>query len=93
MEMIENAMVVDWWWEFVETGSEYAKEKLKSPGYTEMGTGVFVPEEDAFDYAIEHCVKHVPHGLHDIEWTQEFKDMLVDWFFAENWIWSGGVKW
>lgn len=62
------------------------KEKLYGPGYKEMGTGVFVPKEDAFDYAIEQCVKIIPDGFRGIEWTQEFKEMLVEWFYSGNWI-------
>lgn len=61
------------------------KEKLNGAGYKEMGTGVFVPEEDAFDYAIEHCAI-VPFMVQGIEWTQEFMEMLVEWFYSGNWI-------
>lgn len=61
------------------------EEKLNGAGYKEMGTGVFVPEEDAFDYAIERCTL-VPFTVQGIEWTEEFKQMLVEWFYSGNWI-------
>ena len=63
------------------------KEKLYGTGYKEMGTGVFVPEEDAFDYAIERCAL-VPFMMKGIEWTEDFKQMLVEWFYSGNWIWE-----
>lgn len=88
MEMIENPMVLDCLWEPDDLA--FIKGKLSEAGYTEMGTGVFVPECDAFDYAVRHCVKDIPECFHEIEWKQEFKDMLVDWFYSDNWIWSGG---
>lgn len=55
-------------------------------GYTQMGTGVFVHEEDAFDYALEQCFEVVPNFVHRLEWTEEFKEMLVEWFYSGNWI-------
>lgn len=58
-------------------------------GYREMGTDIFVPNEDAFDYALEHCVcwTHCPpQMLHGIDWVQEFKEMLVEWFYSGNWV-------
>lgn len=61
-------------------------EILSGPGYKEMGTGNFVPEESAFDYAIEQCAETVPQEFHKIRWTQEFKEMLVEWFYSGNWI-------
>ncbi len=60
--------------------------RFHSSGWVEKETGVFVPEEDAFDYAIEQCVKVVPDGFRRIKWTQEFKDMLTEWFFSGNWV-------
>lgn len=50
-------------------------EKLNGSGYTEMGTWVFVPEEDAYSYALER----VSNG------TAEEKKEFVDWFYS-NWI-------
>lgn len=80
---IENPMVLDFLWKWNEP--EETEEKRNGPGYTQMGTGIFVPEEDAFNYAIEHCVL-IPFTVIGIEWTQEFKEMLVEWFYSGNWV-------
>jgi len=84
MEQVENLMVADFLWDDNEPPETV--RKLNGPGYREIGTDVFVPMEDAFDYALEHCVKVVPQGFRDIEWTQEFKEMLVERFYSGNWI-------
>lgn len=60
--------------------------KLDGAGWRNIWTDAFVAEDDAFNYAIKRCVKNVPEGFRDIEWTQEFKEMLVEWFFSDNWI-------
>lgn len=62
------------------------RKKLIGPGFRRFGDGAFVPKEDAFSYAIEQCVNIIPAGFHNIEWTKEFKDMLVEWFYSDNWI-------
>lgn len=78
MEMIENRMVRDSVWSNLEKPCG-VKEKLNGPGYTEIGTGNFVPEEDAFDYALERCL----HGTEeDKQW---FREMLIEGFYS-NWI-------
>lgn len=84
-ETIENRMVVDSEW---PEHPKEAPEKLNGPGYREMFTGVFVTEEDAFDYAMDRCVLFVPEGFRKIEWTQEFRKMLMEWFFSDSWIWE-----
>lgn len=61
-------------------------EILSGPGFREMGTGNFVPEESAFDYALENCLEIIPVGVRGLKWTQEFKEMLVEWFYSGNWI-------
>lgn len=76
MEAVENRMVVDWQW--LEVPPE-VKEKLNRAGYKEIGTGIFVPKEDAFDYAMERI-------SHDAELEQEFQDAIVEWFYSGNWI-------
>lgn len=81
-EVVENRMVVDWQWTEVP---EKVKEKLNGPGWRQIGTDVFVPEEDAFDYAIERCTT-IPFAVAGIEWVQEFKDMVVEWFYSYNWV-------
>ena len=87
MRDIENRMVVDSEWRRIGPAEE--DEKLNGPGYEEIGTGIFVPEEDAFNYALERCFEVVPEGVHSFSWTQEFKEMLVEWFYSGNWI--GGL--
>lgn len=72
MEKIENRMVIDSKWSKLP---EKVIEKLNSAGRTEIGTGIFVSEEDAYDYALERL-------SHDDELKQEF----VEWFYSGNWI-------
>lgn len=85
MERVENRMVVDWQW--TEMPQE-VKVKLNSEGYREIGTGIFVPKEDAFHYALEHCIETTMFGtnVQEIQWNQEFKEMLVEWFYSGHWI-------
>lgn len=72
MERIENRMVVDSQWP--ETPPE-VKGKLNREGYKEMGTGIFVPEEDAYEYALER----LSQGCKDL------KNEFVEWFYSGNW--------
>lgn len=60
--------------------------KLTGPGWKNITDGTFVPEKSAFDYAIDHCTNFVPSEFHKIEWTQEFKEMLVEWFYYGDWV-------
>lgn len=80
-------MVVDSEWEenFFKVSEEDSKT-LNGNGYTEINTGRFVPEEDAFDYAMEQCVLFAPESSRKIKWTQEFKEMFVEWFYSGNWV-------
>ncbi len=48
-------------------------------GYKEMGSGIFVADKDAFSYAMERVSQN-----EDLE--QEFRDMVVEWFYSGNWI-------
>ena len=81
MEQIENKMVVDSIWERLESKvPEEIKEKLREPGYTEFGTGNFVPDSEAYEYALQHCLNGTE------EEVKEFKEMLVEWFYSGNWI-------
>lgn len=77
-EQIENRMVVDSEWEF--NAPQEVKEKLNGKGFHEIGTGVFVPESEAYEYALEQCL----HGSE--EDIKEFKEMLVEWYFSGNWV-------
>lgn len=76
--LIENRMVVDseWAWQQIEEVEEVLSEK----GYHQFGTNVFVPEEDAYEYALERCM----NGSEEEQ--EEFKAMLVEWFFSGNWV-------
>lgn len=78
MEMLENRMVVDAEWRPIGCNQEEHK-KATNPGYTDISTGTFVTEEDAFDYALERCLR----GTEDDQ--REFREMLVEWFYS-NWI-------
>lgn len=42
--------------------------------------GRIVEEEQAFDYALERSL----HGTEDDR--EEFREMLVEWFYSGNWI-------
>lgn len=73
---IENRMVRDLAWENLEkTASDEGHGKTNRPGYVEIGTRIFVDEENAYDYALERVSQ-------DDELKQEF----VEWFYAGNWI-------
>lgn len=77
-EQIENKMVVDWCWN--DSMPDEIKEKLKEPGYSELGTNVFVSDSEAYEYALERCL----NGSEEDQ--KEFREMLVDWFYSGNWI-------
>ncbi|MCM1200230.1 MAG: hypothetical protein NC548_31355 [Lachnospiraceae bacterium] len=51
------------------------KEKLNSAGYKEIGTGIFVSEEDAYQYALER-----------ISSDKDLQKEFVEWFYSGNWI-------
>lgn len=42
--------------------------------------GRIVEEEQAFDYALERSL----HGTEEDQ--EEFREMLVEWFYSGNWI-------
>lgn len=46
-------------------------------GYQNTNTDEFVREEDAYLYALEKCMG---------EENEEFKKMLVEWYFSDNWV-------
>lgn len=72
-EQIENRMVVDAEWRNIP---QEVKEALKGKGYYDPGTGNFVPEPAAYEYALGQCL----YGI-----KEEFKKMLVEWYFS-SWI-------
>lgn len=75
---LENSMVVDSKWSFLNTSPEIS-ERLKAPGYKEVRTGIFVPEEDAYEYALERVSL-------DEDLKREFEEMVVEWFYSVNWV-------
>lgn len=75
-EQIENRMVMESEWPAFKTVEEVLSEK----GYHNIRTNDFVPEKDAYDYALWQCM------FGDLETQKEFKEMLVEWFFSGNWI-------
>lgn len=77
-EHIENRIVVDSEW--LHTDPKEIQEVLKEKGYFELGTSNFVPESEAYEYALEHCLNGSEEEI------KEFKEMLVEWFFSGNWI-------
>ena len=83
MEQVENRMVVGWQW---PEEPEEVKEKWNDSGWRHIVTGVFVPDEDAFDYAMEHCIKGDVPEIRCFTWEPEFKEMVVEWFYSGNWI-------
>lgn len=81
MERVENRMVVDSQWAHMESHmTEEVEKVLSSKGYHELGTNVFVAEEDAFQYALERSLGGTE------EEQKEFKEMLVEWFYSGNWV-------
>lgn len=80
MNRVENRMVVDSEWTWLESEDVEEVSTKKENGYKEIGTGVFVTDEDAYDYALERCMKGTE------EEQKEFKEMLVEWFYSGNWI-------
>ncbi len=85
-ERVENSMVVDGWWDEVEYGvkrgacPEPEPEGPGERGWVEMGTGLFIPEEDAFGYAI----RKLQAG------TEEEKQEFVEFFYSGNYIYQEG---
>ena len=79
--MIENRMLVNSEWEELERNlvpisENYVEEK----GYREIGTDEFVPDEVAYEYALSECLS----GNEELH--EEFKAMLIEWFFSGNWV-------
>lgn len=79
-ERIENPMIVDSLWGSCREGpGKGMEEKLNGPGYANMAADIFVPEEGAYQYALERVSL-------DKDLNQEFKEMVVEWFFSGEWI-------
>ena len=79
--MVENLMVNDNHWAWLGKGMAEEKEnEATEKGYHEIGTNVFVPDKDAYEYALDRCMNGTE------EEQKEFKDMLVEWFYSGNWV-------
>lgn len=77
--MTENRMIIDSDWEWNE--STAIKEKLNGAGYTEISSKIFVPEEDAYGYALER-----------ISQDEGLKQEFVEWFYSGNWVFENGKE-
>ena len=80
MNRVENRMVVDSEWAWLESEDVEEASAQNEKGYHEIGTNVFVPDEDAYEYAFDRCMNGTE------EEQNEFKEMLVEWFYSGNWI-------
>lgn len=61
-----------------------ASEELNGGGYLNVNRGMFVSKAHAFDYAMEQCVERGIENVRKAEFTKEFKDMLVEWFYSSS---------
>lgn len=61
-------------WKTTLPDGEESQIRTKEPGYEEVVTGIFVSEEDAYDYAMER-----------ISQDEDLKQEFVEWFYS-NWI-------
>ena len=77
MVLVENRMVVDSEWRWKEDRKS-VEEVVLEKGYHQMGTNVFVPEDEAYEYALDRCLNGEDH--------KEFREMLVEWFYSGNWV-------
>lgn len=81
MERVENRMLIEPIREHMQHFD--FDENFNGSGRKNLNDGTFVREEDAFDYALDHCTETAPpHGFHKIQWTQEFRDVVVEWFYS-----------
>ncbi len=75
---IENPMAVDSLWNDRESGQKAIEDKLNGPGWEDMDTGIFIPAEDGYKYALERVAQD--DGL---------KKEFVEWFFSGNYVFIG----
>lgn len=65
----------------------YETDKFKSQGYWRgIGpeSGTIINDDIAFQYALERCLHGTP------EEQQEFREMLIEWFYALSDFWIRG---
>ena len=77
---VDNILVNNAYWADMEKPNASVEKVLSQKGYHELGTNVFVPEEDAYEYALDRCMNGTE------EEQKEFKEMLVEWFYSGNWV-------
>ena len=77
MAEIENRMVVDSEW---DKSAKEVEEVLSASGYHNIKSNEFVPEDEAYDYALEQCLNGSEEDV------KEFRTMLVEWFYSVNWV-------
>lgn len=60
-------------------------DERKNTIYVGIGPekGTVVEEDQAYEYALERCL----HGTR--EDVNDFKEMLVEWFYSGNWLKKG----
>lgn len=71
---VENLMVNDDHWSWQE--KECVEEVLKEKGYHECSTNTFVPDDEAYAFALDRCI----NGSEGEQ--KDFKKMLVEWFYS-----------
>lgn len=83
---VENHMVMDEMHKEHDVSDDVIP-RFDGPGYISLETGVFVRQEDAFGYAIEQCIESFSPSVNKVDWTIEFREMLVEWFYSNgNWV-------
>jgi uncharacterized HAD superfamily protein len=82
MIKIENRMTVDEEWEALKSVPNEVNDNPLENGYREMKTGKFIPESDAYHYALERCLNGT------FEEQKEFKEMMVEWYYSGGWIYE-----
>ena len=71
--MIENRMLVDSEWTYVE--APVREPEQEEYGYINIFNNIFVPDEEALDYAKEQ------EEQGDMEESE-----FIEWFYSGNWI-------
>lgn len=73
MQVLENRMLIDSEWRFVEPVT--VEREPQEAGYRNISTDEFVPDDEALDYALEH---EAQEDMTD--------DEFVEWFYSGNWV-------
>lgn len=83
-DRMDNPMTNDALWP--KPIPDEVREVLAESGYHEYNTNTFVPDSQAYEYALERCL----YGSEDD--IKEFKEMLVEWFYSGG-DWRREEKW